>query len=210
MRYDNVTFEDDKIILKRYGHTEGPEVYPYFDVGFDLKVTSDTPDVVEMVAKDGTYAYTLTRGCTPPPGTVADCTVPFSRSGSQLRSSAPRGRQLRSSAPEGRQPNGMYQVFGPNFNTVSVRADSSTKYGYTYLYDATKRPSSFQYQSGYSGYKLEEGSSGEIFKFNNPYVKVTSQFVKIPAEFVYDSTRNVVSFVPNNKSLPHIDAPLQQ
>ncbi|KAF4655711.1 hypothetical protein FOZ61_007426, partial [Perkinsus olseni] len=135
MRYDNVTFEDDKIILKRYGHIEGPEVYPYFDVGFDLKVTSDTPDVVEMVAKDGTYAYTLTRGCTPPPGT---------------------------------------------------------------------------YQSGYSGYKLEEGSSGEIFKFNNPYVKVTSQFVKIPAEFVYDSTRNVVSFVPNNKSLPHIDAPLQQ
>ncbi|KAF4701149.1 hypothetical protein FOZ62_001720, partial [Perkinsus olseni] len=59
-RYDNVTFEDDTFILKRHGHTEGQELYPYFDVGFDVKVSTETPDVVKMVTKDGKHVYELT------------------------------------------------------------------------------------------------------------------------------------------------------
>ncbi|KAF4680046.1 hypothetical protein FOZ60_014158 [Perkinsus olseni] len=55
VKYDNVVFKDGDVILKRRGgHTEGPELYPYFDVGFDLKVSPMHPDVVQMVAKDGT------------------------------------------------------------------------------------------------------------------------------------------------------------
>ncbi|KAF4669308.1 hypothetical protein FOL47_002612 [Perkinsus chesapeaki] len=33
-------FQGDKVILKRLGKVEGPELYPYFDVGFDLKVNA--------------------------------------------------------------------------------------------------------------------------------------------------------------------------
>ncbi|KAF4651324.1 hypothetical protein FOZ61_007109, partial [Perkinsus olseni] len=59
-RYDNVTFEDDTFILKRHGHTEGQELYPYFDVGFDVKVSTETPAVVKMVTKDEKHVYELT------------------------------------------------------------------------------------------------------------------------------------------------------
>ncbi|KAF4662259.1 hypothetical protein FOL46_005385 [Perkinsus olseni] len=130
MGYDNVKLEDDKIIMTRYGHTEGPELYPYFDVGFDLKVSSDKPDVVRVVAKNDKYTYSLTKGCKPPPGVkAASCSNPIHDE----------QRQRRRSSLEERQPDGTYQaVPGPNNHAFILGANSTTHYGYTSHFDSKR------------------------------------------------------------------------
>ncbi|KAF4662257.1 hypothetical protein FOL46_005383 [Perkinsus olseni] len=124
LRYNDVTFEGDKIILKRHWRTEGPDLFPYFD----------------MVAKKALYSYNLTE--------IAQ-------------------RRL------DRRPQNV---------------------------SSHDRP----HQGSDSEYALQKEAAGEIFKFSNPLIGLTSDFLKISAEFVFNSAENAVYFVPNDKSKPRI------
>ncbi|KAF4655715.1 hypothetical protein FOZ61_007430 [Perkinsus olseni] len=140
LRYNDVTFEGDKIILKRHWRTEGPDLFPYFDVGFDLRWSPSSPGVVQMVAKKALYSYNLTE--------IAQ-------------------RRL------DRRPQNV---------------------------SSHDRP----HQGSDSEYALQKEAAGEIFKFSNPLIGLTSDFLKISAEFVFNSAENAVYFVPNDKSKPRI------
>ncbi|KAF4683498.1 hypothetical protein FOZ63_017083 [Perkinsus olseni] len=196
LRYNDVTFEGDKIILKRHGRTEGPDLFPYFDVGFDLRWSPSSPGVVQMVAKKALYSYNLTRDCTAPPGSkTAKCVEP--------RATA--SRELGSTVTDGPPPIGKYSaVPGPDGNAIEFSATPglSTSWAGATLWDASE--CSFDYVTGDSEYTLEKEGSGEIFKFSNPLTDLTSDFLKVGAEFAFNSAENAVYFVPNDKSKPRI------
>ncbi|KAF4655714.1 hypothetical protein FOZ61_007429 [Perkinsus olseni] len=187
LTYDNVTFEDDKIILRRQGLTEGPELYPYFEVGFDLLTSPASPDVVHMVARKGLYNFTLTKDCRRPPRSYT------------ARCAEPRGaasRQLRDVVTDEKQPKG-----------DEGRILGGSGRGIAFLWDAFA--TTLDYITGEYDYTLDKKASGEIFRFETNFTQLTFQFFKIDAEFVYYSAQNAVYFVPNNKSNPRIKLTLE-
>lgn len=62
IKYNDVSMSGNEVILKRRGHTEGPELFPYYKVGFTLNVTDDG---LKMITKDGKSIYHFSSGtCT--------------------------------------------------------------------------------------------------------------------------------------------------
>ncbi|KAF4717532.1 hypothetical protein FOZ62_028460 [Perkinsus olseni] len=178
LTYDNVTFEDDKIILRRQGLTEGPGLYPYFEVGFDLLTSPASSDVVHMVARKGLYNFALTKD------------YPLHLDHTQ------QGVLSR------KQPKGEFSaVPGPNGNAIRFYVDPGSR-GIAFLWDAFA--TTLEYITGEYDYTLDKKASGEIFRFETNFTHLTSQLFKIDAEFVYYSAQNTVYFVPNNKSNPRI------
>ncbi|KAF4721889.1 hypothetical protein FOZ62_026345, partial [Perkinsus olseni] len=200
VKYDNVVFKDGDVILKRRGgHTEAPELYPYFDVGFDLKLSPIHPDVVQMVAKDGSYIYNLSRNCTGPKSYLPASPCSTSpKGGSRLLSTADR------------QPDGIYSAYpGPDFNAIHF---------YTYKYGTipyaggtlfNSRENTVVYITGDATYELVKQGSRELFKFKNDAYKFSERFYKIAAEFFYNPVNNTVLFIPNSKSIPSITLELE-
>ncbi|EER01842.1 hypothetical protein Pmar_PMAR028292 [Perkinsus marinus ATCC 50983] len=195
-RYDSAVIKENTFILKRFGRSEGPEIYPYYEVGFDLKVSPGSAEVVQMVSKKGDYVHNLTMtACENPTKYDAACVaIPYAVS-------APDG----SLTSDEETPTGLYDNrIGPHDVSTYFRAKDSLARTSFRDWRSPLGQSSAIYNSGASPMKLSKARCGELIQLDNLYVNKTKQFVNVPAQWLYFSYDNTVEFVPNNKSKPSV------
>ncbi|EER03198.1 hypothetical protein Pmar_PMAR019975 [Perkinsus marinus ATCC 50983] len=193
-RYDSAVIKDNTFILKRFGRSEGPEIYPYYEVGFDLKVPPGSAEVVQMVSKKGDYVHNLTMtACENPKKYDAACVaIPYAVS-------APDG----SLTSDEETPTGLYDNrIGPHDVSTYFRAKDSLARISFRDWRSPLGQSSAIYNSGTGPMKLSKARCGELIQLDNFYK--TKQFVNVPAQWFYFSYDNTVEFVPNNKSKPSV------
>ncbi|KAF4684000.1 hypothetical protein FOZ60_008366 [Perkinsus olseni] len=188
IEYDDVTFEDNQVVLRRRNSTEGPELYPYFKVGFNLTVPSGKSDVLLMVAKDGTYSHELTtQACTAKPKFRARC---FTKS--QKRSL---------SARDLNKPFGQYAGKSKS-NSIDLYTgflSSSNQVAEAVFSDAD--PSTFEYHTGLTGWKLDEEESRKVLKLEGGWEDESKQFMEIQADLIFNSVNDSVLFIPHGEPL---------
>ncbi|EER03196.1 hypothetical protein Pmar_PMAR019973 [Perkinsus marinus ATCC 50983] len=196
--YESAVIKDNTFILKRLGHSEGPEIYPYYEVGFDLKVPPGSAGVVQMVSKKGEYVHNLTmEACAERPKHASTCTaIPDA---SEL--SATTDGSL---AADEELVTDIYGACSPDFVCTYFEATGPVALTKFVDFRSQSYTRSAVYNSGLGRITLIQGSHGERILLDNPYVNKTRQFVNVPAQWVYFRGNNSVEFVPNNKSKPSV------
>ncbi|KAF4673983.1 hypothetical protein FOL47_009901 [Perkinsus chesapeaki] len=188
IKYDNISFEEDNVILKRLGHVEGSELYPYFDVGFDLKVNK--AGEVHLVGKNGLkYDYKLANdSCrdSRSPKKFYKCSTFFTNT-----------RIMSADNP----PNDVYSAYGRRDGHADrLYINSTTNMAYFNIFDSSR--GSLMYTSDDYSYHLEKEPDGLVFVLKNDISHFSDIYFNITAKYVYDSAQNLVYFTPKNKSIP--------
>ncbi|KAF4652645.1 hypothetical protein FOZ61_009558 [Perkinsus olseni] len=175
--YDDIFIRDSgEILLRRHGDVEGPNLYPYLNVAFNLSVVPGQTDSVRMAAKDGSYVhYLTTQACTelPKPGR-AKCHEKTERRALKVE-----------------EPRNYYASHSSQYS-IQLYADSD-KAARAAFTDG--EGSTFEYDTGWATWELGLGSFCQLLTLNS-LMKLSSYFVEIQADFVFDVHRNLIHFVP--------------
>ncbi|KAF4689748.1 hypothetical protein FOZ60_001175 [Perkinsus olseni] len=70
--YDAIERDGDKIVLKRHGKPEGFGLFPFFNFKFDLRVSSNTIEIVPYATSLQKLTFSHEK-CTPPEGLQSTC-----------------------------------------------------------------------------------------------------------------------------------------
>ncbi|KAF4751530.1 hypothetical protein FOZ63_009284 [Perkinsus olseni] len=197
----DVVFDGDKMILKRDGKEEGPELFPYFDVKVNFKTSSDRSDMVIVEFKDGsTPSVNLTKqGCTVPPGVRASCGV---SGGRRLERDRPRGGVYTGEAylSPGYSPNRTRT----NYDKMTFRVDyrNPPPYAELYFYDLD----TFRWDA--TGTTLiigEVDNYGEQpLTIRGRYLETSKSVIEVKGTFRYDSFADLIYYFPPHSDVPYI------
>ncbi|KAF4689767.1 hypothetical protein FOZ63_023674 [Perkinsus olseni] len=197
----DVVFDGDKMILKRDGKAEGPDLFPYFDVKVNFKTSPDRSDMVIVEFKDGsTPSVNLTKqGCEVPPGVRASCGVPGGR---RLERDRPREGVYTGEAylSPGYKPNRTRT----NYDRMSFFVDYAIPppHAGVQLYDPRTL---LWYVSDTTLIIGEVDNYGEQpLTIRGRYLEGSKSVIEVKGTFRYDSFADLIYYFPPDSDVPYI------